>query len=1221
MKKVCVFISILGLVILFTSSVPSPEKGKARKSMARSENAVIGQNIQVWPGMIVIKFKENTRINEASEKPVKTGIGSIDEKLSIINASGLKKRFLHQLRQRGAGLPDLSRIYRLTFPESYDPQEVAELFRGDPNVEYAVPEQKMQLMDMPDDPMYPDQQHLPQVMAEQAWTIHKGENGQEEVVVAIVDTGVEWYHDDLQNNTWQNLGEDSDEDGHTVEMSAGELILDPGDVNGIDDDGNGFTDDLIGWDFYEEMTEGDGSNPDPNESNSVGFHGTHCAGIAAATSDNGIGVSGISWNIKYMAVQADENNTLTWGWEGIIYAADMGADIISCSWGGPITELDPFVTEIIAYAKNSGCNVVCAAGNENHSRLYSPAHYPGVIGVASVNGDDTRTGYSNYAPGVDVSAPGGGLEGGILSAMPGNSYDVLWGTSMATPLVAGLMGLVKSYHPDWTNDQVAAQVIATCDNIDTLNPMYGNMLGSGRINAFRALAETGSTPPQELKLEMLEYTVTDSDNDFILGPGEVVTLSLKLRNFTHFVSSNAINFHLSADDDQIDINVPDYTGTIDSDTVFNFPDILQFTISEEATTHATALKVTVAGEIPAVIGNELIIPVAIAPSGFFVYEKEAFGRDYSGTYICQYFDDRGYDYTYSNYFPASLLGFDAVFLSMGNLVYPNWDPGTVLTVDMVQTLTNYLETGGKMYIEGGGVFVIPWEFGYWNFNLLKNIFGINMVTYNWNSNYNPIEKLTGSAGTIGEGIEFTASSQYNNFYIDNITPKTGAICPFSEYGYGNVSIYNTGQFGQKTFFMAYSLADLKDADTISCRYTLMNRIMEFLGYPLIGDYLTANFTADCFAGGTDTEVQFMDISLLSGSSELMAEWDFENDGIIDATGLYPKHTFTSEGVYDVRMVVTDGIHTDTLVQEHFFTVNKGILVYESYEGCIDMSGAWMRDFLLEHDYGVTYVNEIPRHIDGYYALFLSFGSQSSYYSTFENGLQKLIEKYLGKKGKVYLEGSSALGVDQNDPPTWQLFGLQNVINPFEFTNVLDTLTGQPASICSGLNFYESNQDGQWFIDKYNPNSQGKVAFVQPGYGNVAVQHTGTHGEKTFCFSYSLAELQDGESTREDLMWAILDFFDIITASRELEKPSGALNLQVYPIPTAERLTITFAMPSSGQVTLEIYDISGKRVWINEDGILPAGPASVFISIDAPAGIYFLRVQAANAMEIRKIVKY
>lgn len=164
---------------------------------------------------------------------------------------------------------------------------------------------------------------------------------------------------------------------------------------------------------------------------------------------------------------------------------------------------------------------------------------------------------------------------------------------------------------------------------DCLCCQYGRrcnqlQLGSCRINAYQALASTGATPPKELKLEMLDYTVSDADNDHKLEPGEVVTISLKIRNYTHIVSTDAASFTLSIDDDQIEFNIDNYIGTINSDSIFNFQDIFQFTVSVGATSHAVALYLDKTADSPVIFGDKFTIPVVIAPSGFFLFiNKEA----------------------------------------------------------------------------------------------------------------------------------------------------------------------------------------------------------------------------------------------------------------------------------------------------------------------------------------------------------------------------------------------------------------------------------------------------------------------------------------------------------------------------------------------------------------------------------------------------------------------
>jgi hypothetical protein len=257
---------------------------------------------------------------------------------------------------------------------------------------------------------------------------------------------------------------------------------------------------------------------------------------------------------------------------------------------------------------------------------------------------------------------------------------------------------------------------------------------------------------------------------------------------------------------------------------------------------------------------------------------------------------------------------------------------------------------------------------------------------------------------------------------------------------------------------------------------------------------------------------------------------------------------------------------------------------------------------------VTYVNEVPRHINGYDALFLSFGNSSTFYSLFEDGFVNLLKEYLQKGGKVYLEGGSALGSDQNNPVTRQLFGLENAVSPAMPFTLFDTVAGIPGSVCDGMVFTGTEQIGQFFTDYYNPGNGGVAALEQEDFGAVAVQKTGAHGEKTFCFSYILAELQDGETTREELMWAILNYFDIVTKIRESELPASLLNLSVYPNPTGGSLQFAVRSSQGGRVTLKLYNVQGQKVAVVLDELIPAGERSVEFDMSGlPVGVYFYRL--------------
>jgi subtilisin family serine protease len=293
--------------------------------------------------------------------------------------------------------------------------------------------------------------------APEAWDI---ETGDSEVVIAILDSGVDWDHPDLADNIWIN----SDES-----------------VDGTDTDDNGFIDDIRGWDFIND-------DNDPMDDFYDYYHGTMCAGIAGAVGNNEIGVVGVCWNCKIMPIKII-NST---GWEtdeaaanGIIYAVDNGADIISMSWGGlpsyPLTE------GALNYANSLGVIVVAAAGNGNNGKKFYPAAFDNVIAVAATNRNDEREPHSNYGSWVDVAAPGED----IFTTTLDDYYPDFGGTSASTPYVAGLAGLLLSYNPNLTKEEVISIIHDSTDWIET-----DEYIGNGRINAYKALLiASGSTVP------------------------------------------------------------------------------------------------------------------------------------------------------------------------------------------------------------------------------------------------------------------------------------------------------------------------------------------------------------------------------------------------------------------------------------------------------------------------------------------------------------------------------------------------------------------------------------------------------------------------------------------------------------------------------------------------------------------------------------------------------
>ncbi len=281
-----------------------------------------------------------------------------------------------------------------------------------------------EVSDLPNDPLASFQWHLATVNAFAAWDEAPAAS---DVVVAILDNGVDIDHPDLQSIIWTNPSE-------------------VGGQSGYDDDSNGFEDDIYGWDAYEQ----DGNPDAPSDVDSPG-HGTHCSGIAAAIHDNGVGVVGLGRGAKIMAVRIGSGRQIYNTVEGLVYAAVNGADVISMSFAGPSES--SLERDIIDYAVSQGAVVVAAAGNEGSTNLTYPAAYPNVIAVAATDLDNDIASFSNRSWWVQAAAPGVDIFSTYI-----NGYGYSTGTSMATPLVAGLVAMLKGSDPSMNQAEVLARI-------------------------------------------------------------------------------------------------------------------------------------------------------------------------------------------------------------------------------------------------------------------------------------------------------------------------------------------------------------------------------------------------------------------------------------------------------------------------------------------------------------------------------------------------------------------------------------------------------------------------------------------------------------------------------------------------------------------------------------------------------------------------------------------
>ncbi|MEM6765806.1 MAG: S8 family serine peptidase [Bacteroidota bacterium] len=358
--------------------------------------------------------------------------------------------------------PLLENIYEVKFREVAARADLKSEFQAISYIDYAEEVPVYHKFFEPDDYRPLEQSYLPVINAEGAWDISQGS---EDVVIAIVDDAVQLSHEDLSPNIWVNPGE-----------IAG---------NGIDDDGNGFVDDVNGY----NVAFGN-NNPEPRNLNFN--HGTSVAGCASAATNNGTGIASIGFNCSIMGVGAsvDEGLTITNSLEGIDYAIAAKADIVNMSFGGRGFSIT--VSRLIEVGHQQGIIFVASSGNSGEDEANYPAAYPFVISVGATTVTDRVANFSTVHSSVDVMAPGVQIRTTAVSAGSGR-YGPESGTSFSAPVVAGLLGLMKSINPCLTPDQAEQFLKETAINIDAINPTDAGKLGAGRVDAAAAVAAVQPT--------------------------------------------------------------------------------------------------------------------------------------------------------------------------------------------------------------------------------------------------------------------------------------------------------------------------------------------------------------------------------------------------------------------------------------------------------------------------------------------------------------------------------------------------------------------------------------------------------------------------------------------------------------------------------------------------------------------------------------------------------
>ena len=534
-------------------------------------------NIKLNSLLFCIKKNQDNLIINSSDSIIKTNYANLDILLNRIENVAIEAWLPGATNQDFSNDIYLNKIFRLTFNKSnLEHINIIKSNLESLNIIHSVEYEYLRKpFYTPNDQYYNNQWYLPAINSNDAWNLWTDNNqlpGNDDVILASVDLGVNYSHQDLKNNIWQNLAEDADGDGRTIEGSGTNWYLDPGDLNGIDDDDwdnnpNTFIDDLIGWDpaGYGGLDDND---PDPPHTNSWS-HGTHVAGLLSASTDNNIGIASTAFNSSIMSVKvADENQTgqiyITDGFAGILYAAKAGYYasgfiIINNSWGGIGYSQYEQATIDVCY-NDYNAIIVCAGGNGDSGQAYQiqyPSGYNNVIAVAPLGSNNQWNHWATYHETIDLSSPGENIR-----STTNNGYASWDGSSMASPIAASVFGLLKSYHPSWSNIMLETMVLGTADpiiyNVNSESYLEGR-LGTGRVDSYSALST-----PLFPKIEIAgEDIISGSDN--VINPGETAELFSILFNSPNWGDAVNVQAYLSTDNENIDfINSSAYYGNINS---------------------------------------------------------------------------------------------------------------------------------------------------------------------------------------------------------------------------------------------------------------------------------------------------------------------------------------------------------------------------------------------------------------------------------------------------------------------------------------------------------------------------------------------------------------------------------------------------------------------------------------------------------------------------------
>ena len=528
------------------------------------------------PGKLLVRFTHDVQL-QMDGKSVVSSEAELNRLLERFDAYAFKGTYEPYIIQNEQFREFTRNDKTIFFPEKTDINLVMAEFNQLSSVEEAIPDWLMPVDEScpTDDPSLGSQWWITKTSAKEAWCLN---TGNPEILVVAIDSGTDWNHPDYIGHIWRNLGEDPDGDVANYQELTPDYILSSTADDGQDNDGNGLVDDFLGWDFVASA-----SSPNPNEdsnapdNNPIDFngHGTGCAGALAQVGNNGIGTAGMAYNTTIIGMRCGYENSQGNGLiitssalQGIAYSVDKGAQVINMSYGGP-----SYISQVntaMVNAWNSGALLFGAAGNDGVGSLHYPSAYDNVIAVGASTQSDSRASFSNYGNWVDVSAPGTSCVTGWF-----NDTYLSWdGTSVASPIAAGVGALVIDAFPDSSNTFWRMVVEATTDEINTDQP-----LGTGRVNAYKAVTQF-----KYPEMTIDSVSVQNAGENGFPDPGETFDVYVELSNELGWMDAENVTISVSFDNEDVTATTNDVNiGTIaDGSSGNNAGSLVTAQVAEDA---------------------------------------------------------------------------------------------------------------------------------------------------------------------------------------------------------------------------------------------------------------------------------------------------------------------------------------------------------------------------------------------------------------------------------------------------------------------------------------------------------------------------------------------------------------------------------------------------------------------------------------------------------------